>query len=294
MNCKLEGINIAVLGGDDRDLVLIPKLVSMGARLKVVGFPEMDELKGVSIVASLEKAVVDVDAVILPMPGTDVNGNIRAVYAHEKLVLTESILKKLAPGTPIIVGVAKPFLREWAAKHRLKLLEIAEVDEVAILNAIPTAEGALQLAMEQTDFTIHNSSAFVLGFGRVGFTMARTLAALGANVTIVVRNKADFARGHELGYQVCSFEQMVEAIGTANLVFNTVPAMVLTSDIITKLAKDSLIIDLASQPGGTDFQAAEKLGIKAILAPGLPGKVAPKTAGEILAKVIPAFILENL
>ncbi len=294
MNCKLEGINIAVLGGDDRDLVLIPRLVSMGARLKVVGFPEMDELKGVLIAPSLEKAVVNADAVILPMPGTDVNGNIRAVYAHEKLVLTEALLKKLAPGTPIIVGVAKPFLREWAAKYRLKLLEIAEVDEVAILNAIPTAEGALQLAMEQTDFTIHNSSAFVLGFGRVGFTMARTLAALGANVTIVVRNKADFARGYELGYQVCSFEQILETIGTANLVFNTVPAMVLTSDIIAKLAKDSLIIDLASQPGGTDFQAAEKLGIKAILAPGLPGKVAPKTAGEILARVIPSFILENL
>jgi dipicolinate synthase subunit A len=294
MECRLDGIKIAVLGGDDRELTLVPRLVALGAKVKVAGFPPLPELSGAMVVTSLEEAVSEIDAVILPMPGTDQHGNIRAIYADEKLVLTEGILKQIPMGTPVILGVAKSYLKELANKYKMKLLEIAEIDEVAILNAIPTAEGAIQLAMEQSDFTIHNSSAFVIGFGRVGFTMARVLTALGALVTIVVRKKADAARGFELGYQVCGYQQMPDEIQKADLIFNTVPALVLPKDILAKVNKRALIIDLASQPGGTDFPAAEKLGIKAILAPGLPGKVAPKTAGEILAKVIPGMILENL
>ncbi|MBS4024857.1 MAG: dipicolinate synthase subunit DpsA [Clostridia bacterium] len=294
MKCKLEGIKIAVLGGDDRELTLIPRLVALGAKVKVAGFPLLPELSGTTVMTSLEATVNEIDVIILPMPGTDQHGNIRAIYADEKLVMTESVFKQIPQGTPIIVGVAKKFLKDLANKYKVKLLEIAEIDEVAILNAIPTAEGAIQLAMEQTDFTIHNSTAHVLGFGRVGFTMARVLAALGAKVTIVVRKKADVARGFELGYHVCNYQEISEEIGKADLIFNTVPAMVLPKDLLAKIKKRALIIDLASQPGGTDFPAAEKLGIKAILAPGLPGKVAPKTAGEILAKVIPGLILENL
>ncbi|MDW7675541.1 MAG: dipicolinate synthase subunit DpsA [Bacillota bacterium] len=294
MEKKLDGIKIGVLGGDDRELVLIPRLASLGAELNIVGFPSLPHAANIRIVSSIDQAIENVDAVLLPMPGTDLQGNIRAIYAEEKLVLTESVVKKIPPKTPVIVGVAKPFLKEWAEKYQLKLIEIAEVDEVAILNAIPTAEGAVQLAMEHTNFTIHSSNSFVIGFGRVGFTMARTLAALGANVTIVARKPADYARAFELGYQVCNYQELIDKISEAHLIFNTVPALVLTKELLVKVDVNTLIIDLASQPGGTDFKAAADQGVNAILAPGLPGKVAPKTAGEILAKVIPAFILENL
>ena len=37
---------------------------------------------------------------------------------------------------------------------------------------------------------------------------------------------------------------------------------------------------------GVDFEAAKELGIKTVLASGLPGKHTPKTAGEILFKCI--------
>ena len=56
----------------------------------------------------------------------------------------------------------------------------------------------------------------------------------------------------------------------------------------------TLIVDLASKPGGTDFRYAEKRGIKALLAPGLPGIVAPKTAGQIVANVLSQLLLELL
>ncbi|NLT20345.1 MAG: dipicolinic acid synthetase subunit A, partial [Syntrophomonadaceae bacterium] len=79
-----------------------------------------------------------------------------------------------------------------------------------------------------------------------------------------------------------------------DFVYNTIPNMILTKDVLTHANPDILIIDLATQPGGTDFEAANQLGLKAILAPGLPGKVAPVYAGKILAQVIPRLIINEL
>ncbi len=290
----LRGRKLAVLGGDARELVLIPELIRQGALVNVAGFPELEDLKGARIFETVEEAVSDVEAVIIPMPGTDDEGNIRAVYASKKIKLTEDVLAGLVPGTPIFIGVAKPFIRSWSEKYGLKLYEIAEMDHVAIFNSIPTAEGAIQIAMQETPITIHGSKCAILGFGRIGITLAQKLHALGAEVTIAARKKRDLARGIASGYNAVNFNEIDKVLSEANIVFNTVPAMVLDSKRLKKISPGTLILDLASGPGGTDFQGAEKLGLKAILAPGLPGKVAPVTAGKILAQVLPELIVQSL
>ncbi|MHB1125539.1 MAG: dipicolinate synthase subunit DpsA [Bacillota bacterium] len=290
----LAGLTISVLGGDDRELVLIPELVKLGASVVVAGFPSRSELNGTRIVQGVDEAIKGADVIILPMPGTDDHGTVRAVYATHKLVLSEEILKTISPKVPIIIGVAKPFLKDLAAAHGLRLIEIAEMDDIAILNAIPSAEGAIQIAMQETSITIHGSHSYILGFGRVGVTLARMLQGIGAKTTVIARRAAQLARAYEMGCRALSFEALDEVIHEAEIIFNTVPANVLEYNLLAKASKGVLIVDLASQPGGTDFQAAEKLGIKAILAPGLPGKVAPKTAGIILASAIPQLILHEL
>ena len=290
----LTGIQVAVLGGDDRELILIPELVKMGARVMVVGFPQRPELAGAQLVDTLEEALIGAQAVVMPMPGTDDKGNIRAVYSEKKLELTEKLIRRLPPQTTVIIGVARSFLKEWAVKYRLNLIEIAEMDHIAILNSIPSAEGAIQIAMENVPITIHGSQSWVLGFGRVGKTLARMLQGLGAFTTVCARNPADLARIWEMGYRGITFDQMSEKIEKADIIFNTVPAMVLNKEVLLKCSPEVVIVDLASQPGGTDFQWADNLGIKAILAPGLPGKVAPKTAGKILAQVVPDLIVEGV
>jgi len=102
------------------------------------------------------------------------------------------------------------------------------------------------------------------------------------------------ARAYVEGWESYPFERLPEEIGRADLIFNTVPALVLTSELLSFTHPQVLIIDLASHPGGTDFQAAQRLNRRAILAPGLPGKVAPKTAGEILARIYPPLIARLL
>jgi len=293
VSSALSGIKIAVVGGDDRELVLISELVRLGATISVVGFPRNLVKQGSYVVNTVEEACRGAEVLILPMPGTDLNGVVRAVYSQEKLELTERAIRLLSPNALIIIGVARPFLHEWCKKYRLTLLEIAEMDEVAILNSIPTAEGALQIAIAQTPITVHGSNICVVGFGRVGQTLGRMLKSLGANVTAVSGNPAELARAYEIGCRRAGFEDLGHLLQSADIVFNTVPAMVLTRAVLEVANSDVVIIDLAAQPGGTDFEAANSLGIKAILAPGLPGKVAPVTAGRILAEVVPRLILRE-
>ncbi|NPV28267.1 MAG: dipicolinate synthase subunit DpsA [Firmicutes bacterium] len=294
MGLDLKGIKIAVIGGDQRQLFLIPELVRLGADVTAVGFLPCPGLSQVQLHGTLEAALKDAHVLILPVQGTDPEGRIKTLDGNCSLTFTSEIAKTIPAGTLVIIGSAREILRNRAIEYGWKLIEIADLDEVAILNAIPSAEGALQIAMEQLPITIHNSKSFVLGFGRLGKTLARMLQGIGAQTTVVARGRADLARIFEMGYRPVSFAELPQVISEAEIIFNTVPALILDEQMLSLLQKDALIIDLASHPGGTDFAAAKKLGIQAILAPGLPGKVAPKTSGKILARVIPQLILREL
>ena len=50
--------------------------------------------------------------------------------------------------------------------------------------------------------------------------------------------------------------------------------------------KESIIIDLASNPGGVDRRAAREKGLKVIWALSLPAKVAPLTSAEFIKETI--------
>ncbi|MGB9803578.1 NAD(P)-dependent oxidoreductase, partial [Desulfofundulus sp.] len=169
-----------------------------------------------------------------------------------------------------------------------------DIDEVAILNSIPSAEGAIQVAMEKLPITIHGSNSIVLGFGRTGTTLARMLRALGSRTVVVARNPAQRARAFEMGLETADLPELPVIAAGADVIFNTIPALVLDERVLLQVRPGTLILDLASSPGGTDFEVARQLGITALLLPGLPGRVAPRTAGEILARVVPRLLAEQL
>jgi dipicolinate synthase subunit A len=169
-----------------------------------------------------------------------------------------------------------------------------ERDDVAIYNSIPTVEGALMMAIQNTDITIHGSDSIVLGLGRCGLSLARTLQAIGAKVKVGVRGSAYKARAFEMGIESFDISELPEHVRNADLIFNTIPAPVITAAVLAKVPHDVVIIDLASKPGGVDYAFAEKRGIKAILSPSLPGLVAPKTAGRILARTITQLMEHEL
>jgi len=289
MRPDLTGFTLAVLGGDAREMYLATELAILGASVRVVGLP-LPATPQVVICDDIVSAVEGIKAIVLPVPGVNEKGQIYATHGTLPLYLSEETLGRVPPGTPVFVGVARPVLRELVRRLDLVLVELMDLDHVAILNSIPTAEGAIMMAMERLPITLHGSEAFVVGFGRTGVTLGRVLHALGARTTVVARSPAQRARALEMGLRAVSFVEFPEHIHRADVIFNTVPALVLTAELLRRSRPGLLIIDLASGPGGTDFAAAERLGITALLAPGLPGKVAPKTAGRLLAVTIAEYL----
>ncbi len=287
---SMQGVRVAVLGGDGRQVLLVAELARLGAQIKVIGLAGIIASSNVSIHASLEETVADAQVVLLPMPGVNDEGRIFAPQINVPLHLTTKIVEAIPPEAIIMVGVAKRYLKDILVATKHILVEVAELDSVAILNSIPSAEGAIQMAMEAVPITIHNSDCFVLGYGRTGVTLARMLKGIGARVWVAARKTRDLARIEEQGYLPVPFPELAQHIQQADLIFNTVPTMVLDKSLLSKVSSEAYILDLASTPGGTDFMEASKLGIKAELAPGLPGKVAPKTAAKILIQVIPELI----
>jgi dipicolinate synthase subunit A len=294
MSAGLKGIRLAVIGGDDRELYLMQELLKLEAYIVGVGFEKAAPIEGLTLVTSIQEVVGQVDALILPMYGTDERGVVNAKYSNSPIIVNKEVLQAIPTHVPIFIGWARPFLKSAAAMMGIQIIETAHLDQIAILNSIPSAEGAIQMAMEATTITIHGSESFVLGLGRCGWTLARTLKGMGAHVTGVARKPSDLARATEMGLKAVRFSDLEEEIGRAEVIFNTVPQPIVDQVILDRVAKDAVIIDIASRPGGTDFEYAQLLGIKALLAPGLPGTVAPKAAGRILAQVYPQLILRHL
>jgi dipicolinate synthase subunit A len=170
---------------------------------------------------------------------------------------------------------------------------IFDYDEVAIYNSIPTAEGVIYSIIKNTDITIHGAEILVIGAGRCGQTLARDLAALGAKVTVTFRKKEDEARLFELGLSPHHIDFFREELPTYDVIVNTVPFLILDKPELDQIRADCYIIDIASKPGGVDFEYAKERGINAELAGALPSIVAPKTAAYYLFKFVNGRVIED-
>jgi dipicolinate synthase subunit A len=290
----LTGVHVVLAGGDARHLEVIRRLTELDASVSIVGYDRLDmPFSGVNKADLSPELLSSADALLLPAVGTEDDGSIPAVFTGRDLKLTEQHVAALPVTSKIYTGIAKPYLRDLCQKQNRTLVELFERDDVAIYNSIPTAEGAIMMAIQHTDITIHGSVCMVLGLGRTGMTLARTLQGLGAHVKAGVRREDTFARAFEMGFEPFYISDLARQSGNIDLLFNTIPTMIVTAQVIAQLPLRACIIDLASKPGGTDFRFAEKRGIKALLAPGLPGIVAPKTAGRIIANSLIQIILED-
>lgn len=165
--------------------------------------------------------------------------------------------------------------------------------ELIQLNAVPTAEGCIQLLMEQLPCTLWDTAVLVLGYGRCGRATAQRLAALGARAWVAARSPEALAQARTEGLRAFPLEELSRQLFRFRAVVNTVPAMVLPEPLLAGLEKNALVVDLASRPGGVDFAAAKRLGIRAVQALGLPGRCAPETAGRLTAAAVLEMLREK-
>ncbi|MEG1239801.1 MAG: dipicolinate synthase subunit DpsA, partial [Oscillospiraceae bacterium] len=281
-------LNFWVVGGDMRQVKLAQLLSEDGHTVHTYGLERAPGLGKAENLAEIVRA----DCVILPLPVWGVDGGLNAPMGAKSCSLTE-ILDALQPGQIACGGMIPEELMEYAVGRGITLTDYFLREELIIATAVPTAEGAVQIALEELPITLSGARVLVTGFGRVGKVTAHRFSNLGARVTVAARNYADLAWADAYGYctqRLCDIERFLCGY---DLVVNTIPVCILEERHLAELRPGALVIDLASKPGGVDFEAAAKLGVRVIWALSLPGKVAPVTAGAAIRDTV-YHILEEL
>lgn len=228
-----------------------------------------------------EKIHPDTNAIILPTPVTSDKINLNFCDADDKTIET---LIRSAPDNCLIIGAG--------FKHP-NVYDLCNRDDFSILNAIPTAEGTIALLINNTHTTLYKSRILVSGFGRVSRILLHRLSSFGADVTVVIRKNSNHAEIKALGMKAIYYDELISCIDSFDIVINTVPTMIFNSEILKNANKNALFVELASNQSGIDAAATKSLSINYINANGLPGKTAPITAGEIMAKTIVSVFKEN-
>lgn len=159
----LANQKILIVGGDSRQLEVIRILAENSAELTIAGFEKWagSSNRGIRHVELSEALFRECPIVILPATGIGASGEADAPYSTEELTVTHEMIASMPPNGIVISGSVNPYLKEACSKYRIRLAEVYARDDVAILNSIPTAEGAVMIAMQHTDITIHGASVIV-------------------------------------------------------------------------------------------------------------------------------------
>lgn len=278
-------LNIWVVGGDLRQAKLAQLLAEDGHTVHTYALGEPQEPTP-GLTAEVSPRYIDkADCVVLPLAVSNGEGLLNAPLALSEHPLAP-ILDRLSPRQFLCGGLVGGEAEELARKRGLTIHDYFAREELAVANAVPTAEGAVQLAMEHMPITIHGAKVLVVGFGRVGRLTAQRFQALGARVSVAARRYDQLAWAQAMGYGGEHLGQLKDWLCGYDLIVNTVPAQVLGREELEDLNPSCLVLDLASKPGGVDLGAAGELGLTVVWALALPGKVAPVTAGAAIRDTI--------
>ena len=272
-----------VIGGDIRQAYMAASLYKEGHNVTMVfGDNFMDVLSDVQIAKMSNIDMRNYDVIIFPMP---ISKDSKTLNCTEVVDLIDLVNK--VPEDKIILGGGVTLeVKEMFNSVGLHIHDYLQREELAVLNAIPTAEGAIEIAIRERNTTINGSNCLVTGFGRISKVLVKILNGMGAKVMVAARKHKDLAWANIYGADSCHISSLSELVKNKDIIFNTVPYRIFNKKVLLNINKECLIIDLASIPGGFDFDKAKQLDLNPIWALSLPGKVAPKTAGEIIKNTV--------
>jgi dipicolinate synthase subunit A len=270
---------IGMLGGDRREQEIARLAAATGAQVRAHGFPWPERgIPGVQHLNDPAAVLKGARFALFPIPGIASSGALFAPAAAAPIVPDRTMLAGMAPRAHIILGWADNNLKANSAALSINLHEYEWDRSLMLLRTPAIIEGLLKIVIENTAITIHNANACVVGQGTIGAVLARYLVALGAHTHVAARNAEQRAAAYVAGATPHLLSDLPALAPSLDLVFSTVPSRVVGEDVISRLPKTALIVDLAAPPGGVDFDAAKRLGLNAIWGRGL-GSRAPVTVG---------------
>ena len=274
---------ITIIGGDLRIVKLAEMLSKDGYVVYSFGMEKAERVEMIKC-NSMEEAIQESNIVIGPLPLSSNGVTINSPFSEQNIEWRE--LMNHLQGKTFIAGSIRQEVYQLVADKEVKLIDMLKREELSVLNAISTAEGAIQIAISETAKTLHGSNILILGFGRIGKILAKMLDGMGAKVACEARKNSDLAWIQAYGYQPIPLKQLDESLNQFDIILNTIPFVVIDQHNIGKIKKEALIIDLASNPGGVDKAEVKKHNIKFIWALSLPGKVAPVTSAQYMKETL--------
>lgn len=289
--------SIAILGGDSRQLSLAKRLVKEGIQIRAYGLPQRDLSSSIEYFEDWKEAIKDISAVLLPLPASSDSKHLfLPLFDVSEGPLLKELFQSVGQNVVIAGGKFSPAVKACAKEYGVRLYDYFECEELQTKNALPTAEGAIFILMREIPRTVSGLSVAVTGFGRVAKALIKLLLAMGATVTVVARKHSDIEAAKALGCKTVHLtgKEAMKTLATGqSVIFNTVPHWLFGEELLSEMSAETLIIDLASSPGGVDVNAAALHGIRVIWALSLPGKYAPVTAGEIIAESVLSHLREE-
>lgn len=278
---------ITLLGGDARQATAADKLLERGHCISFFAGASEQTARSARL-CSLEEALADPDVVVLPLPATTDGIHLNAPFYKDGSIELASIIAKM-PTKALVVGGKIPdsFISE-AEKRGICVVDYFKSEAFQIKNAYTTAEAAIFVAMNNMKKNLRASRFAITGYGRIARNLADMLLNFGAEVTVLARKESDLAWASLRGARArkLTYDSIFGLKDGYDIIFNTVPTYLFMEDFLCQMDKDTLIVDLASAPGGIDVSAAKRCGARVLWAASLPGKYAPVSAGELIAECV--------
>lgn len=280
-----------IVGGDDRLAELTVLLHGDGLAVSTYGM-DKKEIAGVKNHTSLDEALESSDIVVGPVPFTKEVYKVNTKYSSFDIEV-EELFRKLGKDKKLLLGAINNYSKELAAKYGIAYEDYYSDEGYQIQNTIPTAEGALSIIINETRETVFGSKILVLGYGRIGKLLSEYLKDLRAEVYVEARKDSDLSWINARGMKPVPLNELQLYLDRMDVIVNTVPAMMLDCRMLERVRKEAFILDLASTPGGVDFEYAAQKGIKTVHALGIPGKVASRSAAVYIRDTIKKILLED-
>ena len=287
---------ITVLGGDRRQTAVAEFFARRGYEVVVWGLPPDTLDPTVKRAKAWREAVCEADVLVLPLPTSPDSRHLNVPLVQEESApppLVLDVLDHLPPHTLVAGGRLSPAHRAALERSGRPFFDYFESEELQQKNAIPTAEGAIEVLMREVPQTVRGLSVGVTGYGRVSRALSELLVAMGARVTVMARKSSNLLSARAMGCDTLMLGEQaaLRALGDRfAVIFNTVPHRLFDEEVLLGLSHETVIVDLASAPGGVDVNAAKAQGIRAIWALSLPGKYAPVTAGQIIGETVLSYM----
>lgn len=283
--------NLGIFGGDMRQVYMAEAFLNMGYPVFTYKIMEPVVHPNCTQLDTPDELFNRCKVLIGPIPLT--RDHVAIASADTLEMNTLKLASRLTKDHILIGGMIPSPLATHCLQKGIPVFDLMKDEKITILNAIATAEGTIMEAIKNSNINLHGSRCLILGYGRCAKVLACKLKAMDTEVIVAARSEEQLAYAEAAGLRTIPIANIKSIIPSCHFIFNTVPAVILDKDCLSCVNKDVTIIDIASAPGGVDYEYALQQNINAKLCLGLPGKVAPRTSADILVSKIDAFVKER-